>query len=305
MVVYTYKGKSAYIDDRLAHELEHEIIPNLMDKDFDNVFCIDGGEGTGKSKFADIICGYVAAKILENYKLDINYSVDNLHLSPLQFRNAIVNAKKNSIVVYDEAHKGMGSRRSLSEINGILNDLMMEMRQKNLFVVLVLPTFFMLDKYPAIFRTRGLFHVYRGKNNKTGKKERGYWVYFNEKYKLELYIKGKQYFNYNCIEWPSFRGRFYNQYIIDEKKYREKKKESFKQHGKRETKAEVWQNQRNRAIYILHKELKLGRPNLLKLLSKYKLKLSDSSIKEILVKEEIEKDSKDTDSESDEREEKE
>lgn len=288
MTVYTYKGKSAYIDDRLAKELEDDVIPDLVEKDSDSVFCIDGPEGSGKSKLADNIGGFVASKLLERYNIDINYSADNFHLSPLKFRDAILKADKNEIVVYDEAHKGMGSRRSLSEINNILNDLMMEMRQKNLFVILVLPTFFMLDKYPAIFRTRGLFHVYKAKNSSTGKKERGYWVYFNQKYKLQLYIKGKQYFNYNCVEWPPFTGRFLNQYIIDEATYRIKKREAFKQHGARETKAEVWKSQRDSMIYALHIELKVGADNLRRLLAKYDVKLSDSILKKIFVSKEIE-----------------
>jgi hypothetical protein len=282
MVVYTYHGKSAYIDDRLARELENEVIPDIMEKDSDNVFCIDGGEGSGKSKFSDTLCGFVASKVLEIYKVDMNYDVDCVHLSPHDFRNAIIKAKKNSIVVYDEAHKGMGSRRSLSEINGILNDLMMEMRQKNLFVVLILPTFFMLDKYPAIFRTIGLFHVYRKKNPVSKKNERGYWVYFNRKYKLELYIKGKQYFNYNCVQWTNFRGRFLNQWIMDEKLYRKKKAESFKQSGKRETKSEVYLNQRNLAIYALSKQLDMGFVTVARVLRDNGLKFSERTIQKIL-----------------------
>ena len=57
---------------------------------------------------------------------------------------------KNEVVIYDEAHRGMASARSLSEINKILKDLMMEMGQRNLFVVIVLPTIFLLDKYAHI-----------------------------------------------------------------------------------------------------------------------------------------------------------
>ncbi len=283
MVVYTYHGKSGYIDDRLAKDIDDTIIPDLMDKDSDGVFCVDGGEGSGKSKFSDLLCGYVASSILKHYKLDVNYSVDSFALSPQQFRNTILHAKKNSIVVYDEAHKGMGARRSLSEINNILVDLMMEMRQKNLLVILVLPTFFMLDKYAAIFRTKGLFHIYRGKNPKTGKREKGFWVYFNEKYKLLLYIKGKQYLNYNCIEWPSYTGRFYNQYIIDEKAYREKKVQAFKQHGKRETKAEVYLEQRNSVIYALYTELNIGSPTLTKKLAQYGLHLSQAGVEKAVL----------------------
>lgn len=277
MAIYNYRGKKAYIDDRLKQELDENIIPDLKKDDTDFVFCIDGKERSGKSKLADNIAGYIASQ------MNVNYSHDNFHLSPTQFRNGIVNSTKRNIVIYDEAHKGMGSRRSLSEINNILVDLMMEMGQKNLFVILVLPTFFMLDKYAAIHRTNGLFHVYKSKErDPITKKRRRFWVFFNEKNKIELYVKGRQFLNYNVVKWPPFRGTFYDQWIVDKEKYTEKKKESFKQHGKRETKAEIWLEQRNSLIYLLHNELKMGATNLKKILSKVKIKLSDTFIQNII-----------------------
>lgn len=278
MAVYTYKGKSAYIDDRLKRELDDYIISDLKKEDTDYVFCIDGRERSGKSKFADIICGYIASR------MNSDYSHENFCLSPQQFRDGIIKADKNGIVVYDEAHKGMGSRRSLSEINNILVDLMMEMGQKNLFVVLVLPTFFMLDKYAAIHRTNGLFHVYKSseRDQKTGKRAR-FWVFFNEINKIELYIKGRQYLNYNIVPWPDFRGRFYDQWIIDKDKYKEKKKSSFKQHGKRETKAEKWLEQRNRAVYALYKKLDIGSPTLSIILKDFGIRLSQAALQKIII----------------------
>jgi hypothetical protein len=277
MATYTYRGKSAYIDDRLAFELENNVIPDLQKDDTDFVFCIDGKERSGKSKFADNIAGFVASK------LDIDYSEDNFYLSPTQFRDGILKSKKRQIAIYDEAHKGMGSRRSLSEINNILVDLMMEMGQKNLFVILVLPTFFMLDKYAAIHRTHGLFHVYKSKDrNEKTRKRRRYWVFFNEKNKIELYIKGRQYLNYNVVKFPPFRGTFYDQWIIDKVKYMEKKKNSFKEHGKKETKAEIYINQRNKVIYALSRELDIGYMLLMKKLRKYNVKFSKTAVQDIL-----------------------
>jgi hypothetical protein len=304
MTTFQCNGKQAYIDDRLASELRL-VAEELKYEDSDSVFAIDGGEGSGKSKFADIVAGFMSVE------LGVHYSEENFCLSPSQFRAAILAAKKNGIIIYDEAHKGMGSRRSMSEINNILNDLMMEMRQKNLFVLLVLPTFFMLDKYAAIFRTRGLFHVYRGKDPKTGKRKRGFWVFFNHKYKLFLYIKGKQYFNYNCVDWPGFRGVFFKQYLIDEAKYRQKKRESFNQHAEAPRKEDNWRIQRNKAIFCLYKTLKIGAPKLTTLLSSFGLELSQSSVEDAImeakggkkpIKEEKYEETEENDEESEENE---
>jgi len=67
--------------------------------------------------------------------------------------------KKGQCIIFDEAFTGLSSRGALSGINKALVGLMMQMRQKNLFVIMVLPTFFMLDKYAAIFRAKALIHV--------------------------------------------------------------------------------------------------------------------------------------------------
>lgn len=269
MAVFEYKNKNFYIDDGLKRQLDEKVLPDLKKKDKDVVFIVDGKERGGKSKFADILQAYVASV------LETDYDLDNVCMTPEEFRNKVQSANKNEGVTYDEAHRGMGSRRALSEVNNILIDLMMEMGQRNLFVVVVLPTFFMLDRYPALYRARGLFHVYERKG------QRGFWVYFNERKKQELYIKGKKLLNYNCMHWPKFRGRFYNQYSIDEEEYRKKKAKAFNDKP-RLTKAETYIDQRDILLHVLSKELDLGEIKLAKLLKEYKFPLKHSVIGMIL-----------------------
>lgn len=244
MVVFEYKGKSAYIDGRLKTQLDTKIFPDIKKKDEDVVIIIDGEERSGKSKLADQLAGYAALV------LGVDYNISNICFTPEEFKAKVKSSDKNTVIIYDEAHRGMGSRRSMSEINNILVDLMMEMGQRNLLVIIVLPTFFMLDRYAALFRARGLFHIYRKK------KQKGFWVYFNKKSKLKLYINGKKFMNYNCMKWPRFRGRFYDQYIIDEKEYRDKKNESFVVEEKL-TKADKYKWQRDALLYLFSHEMKL------------------------------------------------
>src|SRR3989304_1484455 len=91
---------------------------------------------------------------------------------------------------YDEAYRGLSSRAAMSQINKLIVSVMMEMRQKNLVAIIVLPTFFMLDRYVAIFRSKGLFHVYQNKG------KRGYWLFYNENEKKLLYILGHKLMSY-------------------------------------------------------------------------------------------------------------
>jgi len=271
MVVFECNGKSFYMDGKLDRELREKIVPLLQKKDKDCVIVIDGDERAGKSVYAQTIAARVTS--LTGAPFDLS----NICMEPLELRKKIETASKNEVIIDDEAHRGMSSRGTLTEVNKILVDMMMEMGQKNLFVIIILPTFFMLDRYAALFRARGLFHVYERRN------KRGFWVYFSKKRKITLFMKGKKEFNYNCMKWPSFRGRFLNQYLVDEEEYRKKKAGSFK-HKPRLTKAEVYKEQRDRLIYYIHQKLKIGSIKLSRLMEERQIPLKKSTLIEILGK---------------------
>lgn len=208
MTVVELGGVEFYIDGKLRKQLD-KVKKKVEQKDEDFFFSVDGGEGSGKSVLTMQLAKY----------LDPTFCLDRLVFDPNQFREAIINAKKGQAVVFDEAFRGLSSRGALTEINKLLVALMMECRQKNLYVFVVMPSFFLLDKYVALWRAKGLFHVYR----RQGK--RGFWVFFNQKKKKILYLKGKATYSYDQPR-STFRGRFLNQYTIDEKEYREKKKKA-------------------------------------------------------------------------------
>jgi ABC-type microcin C transport system duplicated ATPase subunit YejF len=134
----------------------------IQKHDNDTLICMDGAEGSGKSVFAMQIAHYI----------DPSLDLTRVCMNAEEFKQAIMRAEKNQAVIYDEAYSGLSSRASLSAVNKILVGKMMEMRQKNLFVIIVLPSFFLLDRYVALFRSRALLHVYSNKGNK------GYWIGF-------------------------------------------------------------------------------------------------------------------------------
>jgi ABC-type dipeptide/oligopeptide/nickel transport system ATPase subunit len=182
----------------------------IQKHDNDTLICMDGAEGSGKSVFAMQIAHYI----------DPSLDLTRVCMNAEEFKQAIMRAEKNQAVIYDEAYSGLSSRASLSAVNKILVGKMMEMRQKNLFVIIVLPSFFLLDRYVALFRSRALLHVYSNKGNK------GYWIGFNEKNKKLLYIFGRKLMTYSKPHIYDFKGRFYGKYVIDEQAYRKKKKEA-------------------------------------------------------------------------------
>jgi len=140
--------------------------------------------------------------------------------TPNELRKAIVTSKPYQAIVYDEAYTGLSSRATMSLINRTLISMLAEIRQRNLFIFVVMPCFFDLDKYVALWRSRALIHVYTGKNF-----ERGFFSFYNVDKKKELYIKGKKYYSYSQPK-ANFIGRFTNHYTVDEKEYKKKKKNS-------------------------------------------------------------------------------
>lgn len=192
-----------WLDGYLKENLDQA--REAVKKDNDMLFIVDGLEGSGKSAFAQQVAGY----------LDPTLSLDRITFTPDEFVQAVKNAGKYQAVVYDEAMSGLASRSALSEINRRLVGVLAEMRQKNLFVFIVMPCFFELDKYPAIWRSRALFHIY------TKHLKRGFFKFYNTKKKKLLYLKGKKFYEYKVL--PDFHGKFPKGYYVDEQEYRQKK----------------------------------------------------------------------------------
>jgi hypothetical protein len=116
----------------------------------------------------------------------------------------------------------------MSDINKTLVSMLAEIRQRNLYVFIVMPTFFDLDRYAAIWRSRGLIHVYTDKGY-----GRGYFAYYNAERKKNLYILGKKFYDYRKPK-PNFRGRFTNYYVVDEEEYRKRKLKALGEHKTKE-----------------------------------------------------------------------
>lgn len=262
----TVDGKEVglYVDERLHRGIINNVKPKIAKKDFDWVWVVDGGEGSGKSTFAMQL-----AKVL-----DSNFCLDRVCMTPAEFTKAILRAKKGECVVFDEAFTGLSSRASLTEINRLLVSLMMEMRQKNLFVIIVMPTFFLLDRYVALFRARGLFHVYLKNGN------RGRWVYFNNRKKKLLYILGKKIFSY-AKPRTKFYGRFLGKYVVNEAEYR-KKKEAALMNKSRTTRSEKYKLQRDLLFWIIFKHYKKTQMEIARLCKTVGFNIDRSSIAKII-----------------------
>jgi len=260
----TKKPDSFYMENRLFENIQ-KIKKNLNNKDEDYVCVVDGREGSGKSVFAmQLGCA-----------VDSHLNLSRITMNAEQFKNAIFNAKKGQAVIFDEAFTGLSSRSSMSEVNRLIVSMMMMMRQKNLFVIIVLPSFFMLDKYCALFRSRSLIHIHK-------KKDRRRFMVFNHKKKMQVYLTGKQTYSFGKNR-TSFNGRFYGKYIINEDEYREKKAKALVE-MENQPEHNKYVEQRDGIIYILKNETKYTDKKVAELFDKYEIGLKQSAINTILQK---------------------
>lgn len=262
----TKKNISFYIEARLLKNLD--LIKNKIQKrDKDYVIIVDGNEGSGKSVFAMQIGKYV----------DPSLNLSRICMSAKEFKDAIIAAKQYQCVIYDEAFTGLSSRSSLSEINRMLVSLMMQMRQKNLFVIVVLPTFFMVDKYVALFRAQALIHIFESK-------ERRYFQVFNRKKKKYIYLRGLKTYSYGKqARWTRFRGKFYGKYIVDEEKYRKKKSDALEAVEK-ELHMPKYLRQRNEILFLFKRETKFSLKKMEELLTERGVELKKAAIGKLLQK---------------------
>lgn len=266
------KPISYYMDDRLKHNLDEKVIKTLQKKDKDFFLAIDGREGSGKSTLALQIGKFV----------DPTLNLSRVVFNAEDFRRVIYDAKKGQCVIFDEAFTGLSSRASLSGINKTLIGLMMQMRQKNLFVIIVLPTFFLLDKYVAIFRANVLIHVYETGGN------RGYFRLYNYRLKKYLYLIGKPLYSYAPSKIRTrFKGRFYGVFALggekEEVKYRKKKVKALEDTEKNPMSAGQvkYREQRDIILYLLRKETKMTYHMLSNTLGDYDLEMSYAQISNI------------------------
>lgn len=195
-------------------KVRHRVIHH----DADFVIVVDGEEGSGKSVLAQQLASV----------LDPEFNIDKIAFNAEEFLKLVrdPNRKAGDCIILDEAFSGLNARQSLSKINRAVVGLATEMRQLNLFCIIVLPSFFDLDRYFALWRCRALFHVYLDKNG-----QRGQYKVWKKKEKESLYLLGKKLYNYRAWrpKWRPFN--FPKGYVVDEKEYRSRKAKAFQSGG--------------------------------------------------------------------------
>jgi len=123
--------------------------------------------------------------------------------------------------MFDEGNSYFLSTETMKREQRELHKLFSIFRQKNLFVLIVAPSFFRLNSYFAIDRSR--FHMRTYLVNG----EWGFFRYYGDKRKNRLYREGKKFHDYNLVK-ASFRGRFTKCHSLETEEYQAYKKKTLR-----------------------------------------------------------------------------
>lgn len=238
----------------------------IIEADQDRVIIITGREGSGKSTLAAQMA----------WEFDKTFGLDDILFNAEDFAKRIREVKKHKAIVFDEAFNGLSSKGALSKENKGLIRLLQECRQRNLFIIIVLPSVFLLEKYVAVFRSNYLINT---QINRRNPKNRFCQIYNYHNKKL-LYIFGKKLMDYA-------RPKLYKKYNFSRKwpptivkeGYDAKKTIAFRESEKRQEKEDSKPTKRYAVLaYLLHEEYKVPYTTLSKHLKSYGIELDSATI---------------------------
>lgn len=199
-----------YLDGLLKKKLD--FAKKQIKKNNDVVGIIEGEEGVGKGAIGGNIMRYMCEDSFDPLKnmigSDFNEAIDK-----------ITNIEKGGALMFDEGNVFFLSTETMKREQRDLHKIFSIFRQKNLFVLIILPSFFRLGTYFAMDRSKFLIRAYE----KDGK--RGFFGYYGKKAKFKLYQKGKKTYDSNAVP-PTFRGRFTTCYTLETEWYKSFKEET-------------------------------------------------------------------------------
>ena len=181
-----------YLDGYLKEKLDN--VKRIIKKNWDCVILIDGKERAGKSTLGFTCAWYLSdgTITIENLAKDTDDAIKKIETLP-----------DKSILMIDEGSLSFSSKDAMRNEQKKIMKILDVVGQKNLTIIIILPSFFELAKAIAVRRSRFLLHVYTDEELM-----RGRFAYFGEQTKPKLYDYGRK--NFGSYDFPEadFVGRF-------------------------------------------------------------------------------------------------
>ena len=184
-----YSKNGFYMDGYLHKNLI--LYKKMVRQNRDMPFVISGMEGDGKTVLLHTILKFC----------DHSYNLKRCYMGGNDFLKGLIREQKTyKSHGLDEAQE-FTSRDAMNKWTKKCIEVVSKIRAKQLYWGMAIPSFFELEKYLAIHRSRFLIYVYAVKGN------RGYFRFYNWERKKLLYLKGKKSYDYNAVK-PNFIGSF-------------------------------------------------------------------------------------------------
>jgi hypothetical protein len=223
-----------YMDDVLKSIIDDWLKNITNDWDFCLIISGGGMVRVGKSVLAMQIAYYWVHELKRLYNIDVPFTIkDNIIFNGeklIETGNKLGEKYHYSPIVFDEAGADLESMKVLRRTTQNVKDFLRECGQYNFLTILVIPEFFDLPNGIATNRSEALLNV-KYYPDKLGLRERGFFDAYSKETKKKLYLYGKKEKNYHAQN-PTFHGRFYNNYALDEEEYRNAKAEALKSREK-------------------------------------------------------------------------
>lgn len=280
------------IDDILLYHLDSIVQDAENDFSFTLLFSGDGLVRVGKTVLGSQVGHYLAWRL--NRKWDAKGAANFVFSGKDLIKEGTEYGKKGikMVFIYDEARAEMNSKMAITAVSRTLEDFFAECGKYNHIVIVILPDFFELNKRYALNHGEFLINVFLQKTKVKFKydetkevltRKRGQFAFFARTKKKFLYIYGQDTLNYHAVE-PDFYGSFSDFWVVDREAYEEKKDaflERDRDAGKNNASKKYFE-QRNKAIYILYKELGFRQKAFSQYITKEGLPLSQKSVSNIL-----------------------
>ena len=254
-----------YMDGYLRQNLDP--IPKFLEKSYDCVGIISGHGKVriGKSTMAMQVGYYIAWRmaggemgldshdhlvVTKSPDKIVQFDLNNVVFSPDELMEKAYKLPAHSVIVYDEGRAGLDSARAMENINKGMQDFFQECGVLGHIILIVLPNFFRLHEDYAVARSLFLIDVYNDENY-----ERGYFNFYNERAKENLYFFGKKRIGITAkyaVTQPNFYGKFGGFMPFDKDAYDEAKKAATKK--KRASRQDKrFRKERDAGIYLAKK----------------------------------------------------
>ena len=133
--------REMYIADAIANNMER-VKKSVLKQGWDYMCIVSGLPGVGKSAFAQALAKF----------LDPNFTSKQITFTGKEFREKTTDGTLGQAFILDESFADMNSTLYKDpEFVATINHMQL-IRQKGLFLIIVLPDFFSLSKNIAIFR---------------------------------------------------------------------------------------------------------------------------------------------------------